>query len=157
MGFYRGSPTTRSVLEDLACTLTPREYVSVLSGAIETLGRLPLNRCRIFQRVALYLAAGRFHQAIKALWGLVRRQPEDATAHRLLGMALLGAGQIKTGLFHLETARGLLMSSNTDASLSGTLRTQLGVALLRLVLVSAYASMSDKGAVKRLALEALSL
>jgi len=49
------------------------------------------------------------------------------------------------------------MSSNTDASLSGTLRTQLGVALLRLVLVSAYASMSDKGAVKRLALEVLSL
>ena len=157
MGFYRGSPRTGGVPEDLAFTLTPREYVSVLSGAIETLNGLLLKRNRIFQRVALYLVAGRFHPAIKALWGLVRRQPDDATAHRLLGMALLGAGQIKTGLFHLETARWILMSSNTDASLSGTLRTQLGVALLRLVLVSAYASMSDKGAVKRLALEVLSL
>lgn len=157
MGFYLGSSTKRGLPEDMEFTITPREYVSVLSGAIERLDGLLLRKNPIHRRGVLYRAAGRFPPAIEACWRLVRRRPVDATAHRLLGMALLHGGQIKTALFHLETARWLLRDFNTDRSLSGTLRTQLDAALVRLVLVSAYASMGEEGAVKRLALEALIL
>lgn len=157
MGFYLGSPRKRGLVEDRGFTITPREYVSVLSGAIERLDGFPLRNHGIYQRGVLYLAAGRFPPAIEAFWRLVRRRPDDATAHKLLGLALLGGGRIKTGLFHLETARWLLRDLNTDTSLSGTLRTRLDAALVRLVLVAAYASTGDKGAVKRLALETLSL
>ena len=151
MGSYLGP------LYDCVSTVTPREYISVVSSVVQSVrqNRVPESYVRGVGCLAAGQSGG---AAIRALSDLVRQRPGDARAHRLLGMAHLSAGHLKIALRHLATALRLLRCEvGASLSLRETLRAQLECARLRLVLLPLCVRLGANAAVRQLTLDSLQL
>jgi len=70
------------------------------------------------------IAAGRAGEAVGPLQAALRRQPRDALAHALLGLALASTGEFERAAFHAQRAREL---SPSDADVLGHLGTVYGM------------------------------
>ncbi|MFQ5828945.1 MAG: tetratricopeptide repeat protein [Candidatus Methylomirabilia bacterium] len=128
----------------LTPTITAGEYVSTLFRVIPTLAARPELKCQRYRVGLLYLWAASPGQAVQVFSDLVRRRPNDQTAHRLLGIAQLRQGNPQAAVKHLEIALGLLKREATvQVGLYGTLYIQCEEALLRLVLMPLYISMGQ--------------
>jgi hypothetical protein len=76
-------------------------------------------------------------RAAEVLSGLV--VPNDASAHRLLGIAYLNQGKFEAAVKHLEIALGFLRrEAAIERGLHDTLRIQCQAALLRLLLLQLH-------------------
>lgn len=152
MGSYLGP------LYDCAATVTPREYISVVSSVVRHLRQSSASASDSYVRGVDCLAVGHSGAAIRALSDLVRQRPDDATAHRLLGMAHLSAGHLKIALRHLVTALRILRCEiEASLSLRQTLQAHLESARLRLVLLPLCVRLGADAAVRQLILDSLML
>ena len=80
------------------------EFVNVTAGSLQTIGGPALDYYRLYDR-ALYLQKEKRYNESAAVWkALLEIAPEDADAHRRLGMTLLLAGRRSEALPHLEKA-----------------------------------------------------
>jgi hypothetical protein len=130
--------TRRTAWDEPSASITWREYVAALSAAID-----PGDRGHGFSRVVTsalpYLRVGPDETAIAVLSELVRRKPEDETAHRLLALTHLARGRIGPAVRHLEIAFRLVRRHAQRAvGLTDTLQLQCEAAKPRLVLVRLY-------------------
>ncbi len=158
MGFYFGSELDKRPNLDLTPTVTPREYVSVLSGVIRALTECPQQHCRGCQLGLRYLTAPSPGMAVAFFTELVGRGPEDHLAHRLLGIAHLRQGNLRASAKHLELALGLLRrEAAVRTTLYDTFRVQYETALLRVVLVPLHMRLGEVHAARFLVMEGQTL
>jgi tetratricopeptide (TPR) repeat protein len=106
----------------------------------------------------LYLATDRPERAAEVLSGLVERLPNDASAHRLLGIAHLNRRKFGAAVKHFEIALGLLRrEAATERGLYEALRIQCQAALLRLLLVQLHVRLGHAEAARFLVEEGRTL
>ncbi|MFQ5898804.1 MAG: hypothetical protein ACE5JN_11245 [Candidatus Methylomirabilia bacterium] len=136
MGFYLGSERRRGLTKDLSPTITPGEYVAALSRVIRALAVRPNLTRQCYQAGLLYLTTALPRRAVQVFSDVVRRQPKDRAAHRLLGIAHLHEGNPEAAVRHLEIALQLLRcEAAAMVGLREALSIQCETALLRLLLV----------------------
>lgn len=136
MGFYLRSERSRGLTKDLSPTITPGEYVAALSRVIRALAVSPDLERQCYQAGLVYLTTPLPRRAVQVFSDVVRRQPNDQGARRLLGIAHLRQGNPKAAVKHLEIALRLLRCEATArGGLYDALYFQCEAALLRLLLV----------------------
>jgi len=157
MGFYFGAEG-KAETADMSPTLTAGEYVSILSHSIETLYVGSHRRYWSCDLAGSDLLIGRADQVVESFSKLVRQDPSDPVARRMLGVALLYQGNIAFAIKQFETARQLLKrEARKDPSFSHAVLIQLEAALLRLLLIPMYSAFGRRDAAMRLAKEAFML
>ncbi len=156
MGFYLG-PHRMSDRTDEP-VVTPREYVSLLSSAIERVVQTSGRRCDAYERGVAHLVAGRPRAAVHALTGFVRLYPDDPVGHRMLGLAHLGAGRFVAGFGHLVIALKILRRRvRSNMPLRDSLDLYLEAALVRLLLLPLCGKLGHREAVNQLMFESFVL
>lgn len=139
MGFYLGFRAGRMPPGEIEGTITPGEYCRVMVDVLRRLQDRPeLARTR-YQPILAHLRVGWFAAAVESLTDLLRRQPRDQYAHRLLGIAYLSLGNLRVATLHLEVARRLLKRERAASeTLRDCLRVQYEEALVRYLLMPLY-------------------
>lgn len=150
MGFYYGAERFRKATANFGPVLTPHEYTSTFALARQEIvggvppycessdrpDGLPRRRCDVF---------------VQAFIGRVRRSPNDPTAHRLLGAALLDAGSARAGVRHLGIAlRLLLAGADRRPSLHSSLCARFEIALVLIPLIPVAARSGRPALVRRI-------
>lgn len=139
MGYYFRCDRDRGLTGDLCPTITAGEYVSAFSSVIRILAGSSERRRHRDQEGLRSLRVASVNHAARVLSDLVLRDPNDQSAHRLLGIARLCQGNLMAAVKHLEIALGLLRrEAAIRVNLCDTLRVQCEASLLRLVLVPLY-------------------
>jgi hypothetical protein len=85
--------------------------------------------------------------------GLSRRlkyRPEDATAHRMLGVAELHAGDCKAAAHHLAVAVKLLLAPATNECLQRSLHAHVELALVLPILITLCRRLERRATARRL-------
>src|SRR5260370_28839692 len=108
MGLYLGRGRAGEPTDDPSPVVTPREYVSLLSNAIESVLQTPAKGCDSYERGVAHLASGRPNAAVHAFASFVRLYPDDPVGHRMLGLAHLAAGHFLTRVKHRSRACEIL-------------------------------------------------
>ena len=158
MGFYLGRRRAGDPTDDPSPVVTPREYVSLLSNAIESVLQTPAKGCDSYERGVAHLASGRPNAAVHAFASFVRLYPDDPVGHRMLGIAHLAAGHFVTGFKHLVLALKILRREvRLPIPLHETVRLQLEAGLVRLVLLPLCGRLGQRAAMSRLMFESLAL
>src|SRR5713226_3137701 len=158
MGFYLGRRRTGDPTEDPSPIVTPWEYVSLLSDAIESGLQTPARRSDCYERGVAHLASGRPNSAVHAFGSFVRLYPGDPVGHRMLGFAHLTAGHFVAGFGHLVLALKILRrDGQLPLPLRERLRLQLEAGLVRLLLLPLCGRLGDRAAVNQLMFESLAL
>ncbi len=158
MGFHPGRRLTGDAGDDSSPVVTPREYIALLSRAIERVRQTPGRRCDSYARGVAHLGSGQPNSAIRAFDSFVRRCPDDPTGHRMLGLAHLAAGHFEPGFRHLVLALKILRREvRSTVSLRESLRLQLEAGLVRLLLLPLCGRLDQRAAMSRLMRENLIL
>lgn len=158
MGFFFGSVLKGEPVGNLGPTITPGEYISTLSSVIRTIPRTLEQRRLCYQLGIRYLTMGLPGLAVRIFSGLVRLQPNDQQAHRLLGFALLRQGDLRRAAEHLGTALELLRRQAVGAlTLYNSLRLECEAAQLRLVLVPLHMRLGQVEAARSLIMKGKAL
>lgn len=147
MGSYYGVARFENALHDCRSVLTWREYTAIFREASCSVAALPDDA----QSGRSGEMSSPRRTVIEWLMCRVRQCPTDATAHRLLGAALLGSGGDGAGVRHLGIALRLLLADLDErASLYDVLCTRLDIAWLLVPLVSVAARSGRTQLVRRL-------
>jgi hypothetical protein len=132
MGFYDGSTRRSLGSDDIGPIITPREYIRLLSGATRmVISATPQgsDTCRSGA------AAVAISPLIKGLRGRLHHRPEDGTAHRMLAVAELYAGNCETAVRHLAIAVNIFLTPTASESLRQSLDARVELALLLPILM----------------------
>jgi tetratricopeptide (TPR) repeat protein len=130
--------TRRTPWDEPSASITWREYVAALSAATDP-GDRGHGPGRVVTSGLPYLGVGPEETALAVFSEQVRRNPEDETAHRLLGLTHLARGRIRPAVRHLEIAFRLVRRHAPRAvGLTDALQLQCEAARLRLVLIRLY-------------------
>lgn len=144
MGFCFRPSRERGLPDDVSPTITAREYVSALSRVLATLPQESRGRCQLCSLGTCYLAAGSAGRAAIVFTEHVRRDPADEGAHRMLGLAHVSWGNLKSAVRHLEIALGLVRRKVARAvELRDVLQLQCEAALVRLVLIRLHVRLGE--------------
>ncbi len=139
MGLYLGSSAGRMLPAWVEGTITPGEYRRAMAHVLQTLREPPELSRRCYQRALSCLQTERFAAAAVCLADLVRREPRNHIAHRLLGIVLLARRHLSGATDHLEiTYRLLKRQASVEKTLEGCLRVQCEAALVRYLLIPLY-------------------
>jgi hypothetical protein len=146
MGFYYGR--TRPSSGDIGPTITPQEYICLFSGATRMV--IPCtpqgsDTCRSGTPRAVAIST-----LIQGLSRQLQYRPEDATAHRLLGIAELHAGNCKAAAHHLAVAVNLLLALTTNQCLQRSLCARVELALLLPILITLCRRLGKRATARRL-------
>ncbi len=154
MGFYLGPQRAG----DLTPVVTPREYVALLSNAIEKVAQTSARRCDSYESGVAHLAAERPGAAVDAFDSFVHLYPDDPVGHRMLGLAHLAAGHFVAGFEHLVFALKILRRDVwLPIPLCESFRLHLEAGLVRLLLLPLCGRLGHRDSVNRLIFEGLVL
>ncbi len=158
MGFHLRRHLTGDPTDDSSPVVTPREYVSLLSHAVESVRQTSVRRRDTYVCGVAHLASGQPNSAVHSFGSFVRLYPDDPLGHRMLGLAHLAAGHFVPGFRHLVLALKILRREvRSPHSLRESLRLQLEAGLVRVFLFSLCARLDQRAAMNRLMLENLAL
>lgn len=156
MGCYLGSEPGQRWAVDLGPTITPAEYVSEFSHVLRAVTVGPEQDCTGDPLGGPSPASGLPEPAVHVFARIVRTQPNDPGAHRLLGIAHLCQGNLKAAAKHFETALAILRrEAASGATLRGAIRVQYETAHVRLVLVPLNLRLGRRHAARTPVAEAL--
>jgi hypothetical protein len=147
--FFAGTGLGSSDYDSLA--LTSREFTEFVASALRSV--IGARDSDTYQPGV----ADRAGRATRAkLAAHARAYPEDATGHRMLGVAHLSAGNVEQGSRHLVVAAELLLRQCDAArTLQATLRGHLELKLVGVVLVPVGLRRGMTASVHRLLTEVL--
>jgi hypothetical protein len=148
MGFYYGS--TRSPLStgDVSPTITPREYILLLSGAtgmVISCTPQGSDTCRSGSAGAVAIST-----LIEGLSRRLQHRPADTTTHRMLAIAQLHTGNCKAAVRHLAIAVNILLAPTTKKCLQQSLCARVELALLLPTLIRLYLRLGRRAPARRL-------
>jgi hypothetical protein len=152
MGFFHGS--ARPPWGDVGPIITSREYIRLLAGATRSvISCTPQDSdiCRSGAPGAVALSS-----VIQGLSRRLHHRPEDATAHRMLGIAELQAGNRRAAVRHLAIAVNLLLAPTTDGCLQRSLHARVELALLLPTLITLCLRLGRRTTARRLVTTLLS-
>jgi hypothetical protein len=152
MGFFHGS--TPSSWGDVGPIVTSREYIRLLAGATRRVISCTPQDSDICRSGAAGAAA--LSDVIQGLSRRLRHRPEDATAHRMLGIAELHAGNGRAALRHLAIAVNLLLAATTGGCLQRSLHARVELALLLPTLITLCPRLGRRTTARRLVATLLS-
>jgi hypothetical protein len=148
MGFYYGSTRARLSSADVGPIITPREYIGLFSAATRmAISCSPQDSDTRRSRPAGAVATSTH---IKGLSRRLRDRPADATAHRMLAIAELHAGNHKVAVRHLTIAVNILLAPSTKGCLRHSLYGRVELALLLPILIRLYLRLGKRATARRL-------
>ncbi len=148
MGFYHGSSRPPLSSRDVGLVVTPREYILLLAGATRMAASCTpqgSDICRSRARGTIAISA-----LIEGLSRRLQDQPEDASAHRRLGIAELHAGNGKAAVRHLASALRILLAQTSTECLQQSLLARVELALLTPTLIRLCRRFERHATVRRL-------
>jgi hypothetical protein len=148
MGFYYGSTRAARSSGSVGPIITPREYISLFSGATRmaiSCSPQDSDTCRSGPA-----GAGAISTLIKGLGRRLQHRPADATTHRMLAIAELHAGNHKAAVRHLAIAVNMLLAPTTKACLRQSLYARVELALLLPTLIRLYLRLGRRATARRL-------
>ena len=133
MGFYYGS-TRRSISsDDIGPIITPREYICLLSGAIQMVTSATPQDSDTFRASEAGTVA--ISSLLERLRSRLRDRPQDGTAHRMLAIAEFHAGNPDRAIHHLAVALKMRLSPSPSRCLRQSLYARVELALLFPILI----------------------
>lgn len=156
MGFYYGREPLKTPAGGFSPVVTPREYSTLLACALRTVTERASRESDLLQSGGAWSMPGVPREDIRALSRLVRERPDDPGAHRILGLALLDAGQCAAGVRQLGTALNMLLREAAGSlSLHRMLCVRVEIAHLLLTLAPICTGSGKRELVRRLMAEVL--
>jgi hypothetical protein len=148
MGFYYRS--TRHLLPpgEVGPVITPREYILLLSGAMRTVASCTSLGSDVSRSGARGTVA--ISTLIEGLSRRLQHRPEDASTHRMLGIAELHAGNGQAAIRHLTIAMKMLLAQTTTECLQQSLYARVELALLFPILMRLCLRLGRRATVRRL-------
>lgn len=126
--------------------VTRKEYLNAVDCAFASLSYQ--HRGTAYQSALDDLAAGHPVRAARAFSFLLKRQPDNATLHRMLGISYCRAGKARLATRHLERALVLLTRASTRrTSLVHSLHIEVEASVVRLALMSVYNCLGHRARV----------
>jgi hypothetical protein len=128
VGFFYRSARRHLLSGDVPPTITPREYVQLLSDATRMVMSCSpqisdIDRSRAGDAVAISML-------IKGLRRQLHHLPADATTNRMLAIAELHAGNCKAAVRHLAIAVNILLAPTSRECLQQSLHARVELSLL---------------------------
>ena len=133
MGFYYGSTRRPLSSDDIGPIITSREYIRLLSGAVQMVTSATLQGSDSFRASPGGTVA--ISSLVEGLRRQLRDRPQDGTAHRMLAIAELHAGNCERAIRHLAVAVKMLLSPSPSPCLRRSLYTRVELALLLPILI----------------------
>jgi hypothetical protein len=148
MGFYYGSARAARSSGDVGPIITPREYISLFSGATRmAISCTPQGSDTGRPGPARAVAIS---SLIEGLGRRLQHRPTDASTHRMLAIAQLHAGNHKAAVRHLTIAVNILRASTATACLRESLYARVELALLLPILIRLYLRLGRRATARRL-------
>jgi hypothetical protein len=138
-----------------SASITWQEYTSALStagdrGALSTAASVNPDG-----PAGPFVTRGLDETEMARLRTQLRRRPEEATIHRLLGLGYVARSQVELAIRHLEIVLELIGTETQRAvGLTEAVRLQIEAATLRLVLIRLYGRLGNEARALALARDA---
>jgi hypothetical protein len=148
MGFFYRSARRHLLSGDVPPTITPREYVRLLSDATRMVISCgpqisDTDRSRPGDAVAISML-------IKGLRRQLHHRPADATTNRMLAIAELHAGNCKAAVRHLSAAVNILLAPTSRECLHRSLHARVELSLLLPVVIPLCLRLGGRAPARRL-------
>src|SRR5262249_6280435 len=150
MGFFHGDHGSGPWVQD-SVAVTPREFAGLVTatlGAVRGSGDTDTCQLGVIGRTRM--------PTLESLSARLHESPDDATAHRMMALAHLRAGNAQGAAHHLGIAAAILLGRCSDArTLRASLSAHLELKLLGIILVPYCRRLGKPEGVERLLREVL--